>query len=448
MSRTRIELESKNNEQLSQIIDNILRSHGYEYTLYKGSDEKVWNQGIGLVKAPKYIKYYFENNKLILEGWIGTYGKETDLKGVIGALPKKDVKKVLKEIEENVYSFNLNSPTNRINPVPEDKTSNNNNPIIQPTPNNNTVNNMNQEQNNTPQPSISNKNLRNRLIYDIIGMVISLIILTGALMGGLVLRGTNSSGALAVFILLILIYEVYSFIKHYKEYNAFNDNIETKIPDTAPTTNIKIQEDIKTPTDFPNNNIKTTEDTRKPDNINLNNTNTTQVQNISTQNINQAPSPTNNSISDRIKNLDEKKKKIYIGLIVVVIMGICFGLLISGSSDETSYTADYSDNYGSVSLKITNVTESDESNSEYSWKYSYFVYGEISGSVPYNSYIDIEYYDKDNLLIKTNTNRGNFMDNTEISIDDYFGDTKVNKITARLYDSNNKLLDQDTYYIR
>ena len=40
------------------------------------------------------------------------------------------------------------------------------------------------------------------------------------------------------------------------------------------------------------------------------------------------------------------------------------------------------------------------------------------------------------------------MDNTEISIDDYFGDTKVNKITARLYDSNNKLLDQDTYYIR
>jgi len=447
MSRTRIELESKNNEQLSQIIDNILRSHGYEYTLYKGSDEKVWNQGIGLVKAPKYIKYYFENNKLILEGWIGTYGKETDLKGVIGALPKKDVKKVLNEIEENVNSFNLNSPNNITKSVPEDKPSNNTN-LTNTKPTMNNTNNINQEQNNTPQPNISNKNLRNRLIYDIIGMIISIIILIGALMGGLVLRGTNSSGALAAFILLILLYEIYSFIKHYKEYNAFNDNVRTKLDNTPTHTNPNSKQNIKTPTDFPNKNNISTEYKEKQEPTKLNNTNTTPVQNIPTQNINQAPSPTNNSISDRIKNLDEKKKKIYIGLIVVVIIGICFGLLISGSSDETSYTADYSDSYGSVSLKITNVTESDETNTEYSWKYSYFVYGEISGSVPYNSYIDIEYYDTDNLLIKTNTNRGNFMDNTEISIDDYFGDTKVNKITARLYDSNNKLLGQDTYYIR
>lgn len=295
MSRTIIKLESKDNESLSKIIDNILLSNGYEYTNYN-ENEQAWNQGIGVMKAPKFIKYYFEGNTLILEGWIGK-GREQELKGVIAALPKGDVKKVLKKIENAVTEFNqnptppvTNEQTNNINKTIENKPSNventdNTSPSNMPNNNNNTSFN---NQTNTSQKIETtsqiptNKNNTGRIIYDVIGIIISIIILIGAASGVLVFRGTNSSGLLFVFILIILIYEIYTLIKHLNENSKANKNKNYSPPRSV--------------NDYPNSNPFINNDSREnkeTTSTNAENADQKLVQQTNTDNIKEEPENNN-----------------------------------------------------------------------------------------------------------------------------------------------------------
>lgn len=80
----------------------ILSQNGFKPNEYKG--ESVYKKGVGLATAMQYVKLEPTADSLYVQGWvvmgIGDIGiNEMDLDGVVGALPKKSLKKVLDKIQ-------------------------------------------------------------------------------------------------------------------------------------------------------------------------------------------------------------------------------------------------------------------------------------------------------------------------------------------------------------
>ena len=73
----------------------------YKEIDYNG--ETVWKMGTGLATAMHFIKTEYASQTLRLYGWVqigvgSAGGKERDLTGVVGAIPKKSVKKTMEKI--------------------------------------------------------------------------------------------------------------------------------------------------------------------------------------------------------------------------------------------------------------------------------------------------------------------------------------------------------------
>lgn len=89
-------------DEAKNVIADILTRKGYRLTTIK-SGETVWKQGLGWWTGMKFVKVEFTQTEIILSAWISmglgsfTMG-EMDLEGMAGAIPKKQVKKVLDEI--------------------------------------------------------------------------------------------------------------------------------------------------------------------------------------------------------------------------------------------------------------------------------------------------------------------------------------------------------------
>lgn len=99
MARTTIQAKYSNFDGLQDRLASLLQSKGYKSV--NENNETVWKCGVGFWTAIKYIKIEFsENNTLLISGWIRPLaGKEQDLNGFVGALPKKQVMNVIKEME-------------------------------------------------------------------------------------------------------------------------------------------------------------------------------------------------------------------------------------------------------------------------------------------------------------------------------------------------------------
>lgn len=80
-------------------IKSILAQEKYEYILEKG--EYVWKCGNGTWAAIKYIKYEFVDEKTLhIVGWVKSdVGGELNLDGILGGLPKKQVRAVISRIK-------------------------------------------------------------------------------------------------------------------------------------------------------------------------------------------------------------------------------------------------------------------------------------------------------------------------------------------------------------
>ena len=102
MSRTVIQLKCENPSESEKIIQKILSS--YNYKLDENNGEKFYKCGVGFLTAPKFIKYTFDGNDLTLEGWIRAFafGGESELKGIIGGVPKRSCRKTLEDIQNNL----------------------------------------------------------------------------------------------------------------------------------------------------------------------------------------------------------------------------------------------------------------------------------------------------------------------------------------------------------
>ena len=99
MARTNVKITYTTFDGLQDRIASLLQSKGYKKI--NENNEIVWKCGVGFWTAIKYIKIEFaENHTLLISGWIRPIaGKEQDLNGFIGALPKSQVMNVIKEIQ-------------------------------------------------------------------------------------------------------------------------------------------------------------------------------------------------------------------------------------------------------------------------------------------------------------------------------------------------------------
>ncbi len=80
-------------------IKSILAQEGYEYLLE--NSEYVWKCGNGTWAAIKHIKYEFvDATTLHIVGWVKSdVGGELNLDGILGGLPKKQVRAVISRIK-------------------------------------------------------------------------------------------------------------------------------------------------------------------------------------------------------------------------------------------------------------------------------------------------------------------------------------------------------------
>ena len=86
-------------------INNVLVQNGFKKTNI--NSEEVWKKGTGLLTAMQFIKIEFSENELIVSAWIkvgvgSLTAGEQDLSGVVGAVPKKSLMKVVEKIKLSI----------------------------------------------------------------------------------------------------------------------------------------------------------------------------------------------------------------------------------------------------------------------------------------------------------------------------------------------------------
>ncbi len=99
MARTVMQFSCSNAQLAAQKISTILAANNYKPIIEKG--ENVWKCGVGFWTAMKYVKFEFASeNTVVVSGWIrAVIGGECDLNGTAGMIPKKQVLKILNQIQ-------------------------------------------------------------------------------------------------------------------------------------------------------------------------------------------------------------------------------------------------------------------------------------------------------------------------------------------------------------
>lgn len=89
------------------IMSDFLQKYGF--TLVKINGEMVYQKGKGLFEMPQYFSYRYVNGVIHIEAWVkfawlpGVYGKEKDLSGVVGSIPKNAYKESIDELIRVLY---------------------------------------------------------------------------------------------------------------------------------------------------------------------------------------------------------------------------------------------------------------------------------------------------------------------------------------------------------
>lgn len=87
----------KPNDFVNFMINDFITKHGFKLVEFKG--QMVYRAGGGWFEMPKFMLWGYQNGIFHMEAWTrtmwfpGVYGKENDLSGFYGALPKESYKK-------------------------------------------------------------------------------------------------------------------------------------------------------------------------------------------------------------------------------------------------------------------------------------------------------------------------------------------------------------------
>lgn len=104
MARTCMEIQLKRDpREADAIARRVLAADGYHEMNYNNNTELVWKMGTGAMTAMHYIKLEYTANSMRISGWVqiglgSVGGKERDLKGFVGAIPKKSVMNTMNKI--------------------------------------------------------------------------------------------------------------------------------------------------------------------------------------------------------------------------------------------------------------------------------------------------------------------------------------------------------------
>lgn len=103
MARTTVKVTF---HQPQDLIDQHVREVliGDDYREIDYNREVVWKKGTGLMTAMHYIKLEYQDNTLIISGWVqigigSVGGKEHALSGITASIPKKSVLKTIDRIK-------------------------------------------------------------------------------------------------------------------------------------------------------------------------------------------------------------------------------------------------------------------------------------------------------------------------------------------------------------
>lgn len=125
MSRTYMDISiSAYTDALDNQIRQILIAEHYREIPY--NTEIVWKKGTGLMTAMHYIKLEYPNHHTVrLSGWVqigvgSVGGKERDLSGITGIIPKKSVQNTMNLIQNIVIQFDQNNPVTPPPSAPEE----------------------------------------------------------------------------------------------------------------------------------------------------------------------------------------------------------------------------------------------------------------------------------------------------------------------------------------
>lgn len=104
------------------MMNDYLTKEGFKLVNFKG--EQVYRSGGGIFEMPKMIIWNYQNGVFHLEAWTracwlpGVYGKESDMSGFVGALPKQKFRDSIMELERLLqqplpeYAHNPSQGTN------------------------------------------------------------------------------------------------------------------------------------------------------------------------------------------------------------------------------------------------------------------------------------------------------------------------------------------------
>lgn len=100
MSRTIVHIPYSDQQQADAAIRGLLLNRGFR--MRADNNGLYWQKGVGFWVAPRYVKYDFYQNEILLQAWITNLGVETDLNGMVGAVPKKELKEIVQIIQLSV----------------------------------------------------------------------------------------------------------------------------------------------------------------------------------------------------------------------------------------------------------------------------------------------------------------------------------------------------------
>lgn len=89
------------------IMNDFLTKGGFSQKEVKG--ELVWQEGVGMLAPPKFLKYSYVNGVIHIEAWMktawlpGVYTGENAMTGFVGAVPKSAYKKSIEELIGLLY---------------------------------------------------------------------------------------------------------------------------------------------------------------------------------------------------------------------------------------------------------------------------------------------------------------------------------------------------------
>lgn len=99
------------------IMSDFLQKYGF--TLVNINGETVYQKGKGFLEMPQYFSYRYMNGVIHIEAWVkfawlpGIYGKENDMSGFVGSIPKNTYRESIEELIRVLYQP---LPDNRQNP--------------------------------------------------------------------------------------------------------------------------------------------------------------------------------------------------------------------------------------------------------------------------------------------------------------------------------------------